>query len=299
MAASGNSDGVAQLAAARASLSAGVQAMGAVAPATINYGTPSGRENAAMAYDPAVGFVVMYGGLNISSTGTKTILSDTWGFQTGSWAVINAGGPPPLYGAAMTYEYGGVLRMVGGMSNSGPSGTCWTFSGTSGQGLGGTYHWTQTSCPIGPRYSAGMAYDANDGYMVLFGGMGSSGVLGDTWICQKGTWTNLQFPPGASPSARYNFSMVYDSVDGYVLLNGGMIQSGGQTGPMVGSTLQTLNDTWKFTGGAWTNITAIAPPPSTGLSAGQRLGLRRYGRLHARIRGRSMPGSRPSAAVAT
>ncbi|MGC2035707.1 MAG: kelch repeat-containing protein [Thermoplasmata archaeon] len=91
-----------------------------------------------------------------------------------------------------------------------------------------------------------MAYDARDGYAVLFSG---SGAKNDTWTFSNGTWTELTL--SVAPSQRTYAGMTYDMEDHYVLLFGG--HHGNST---------YLNDTWKFQGGKWTPIAAVnAPPP--------------------------------------
>ena len=96
----------------------------------------------------------------------------------------------------------------------------------------------------------GLAYDAKDGYVVLFGGMveSSSGPAPDsnsTWIFRNGTWTNITADSPTHPSARENPGMTYDALDGYVLLTGG-VHTNNRT---------WFFDVWTFTGGNWTNIT--------------------------------------------
>jgi Galactose oxidase, central domain len=91
-----------------------------------------------------------------------------------------------------------------------------------------------------------MAYDARDGYVVLFSG---SGAKNDTWTYSHGTWTELTL--SVAPSQRTYAGMTYDTEDHYVLLFGG--HHGSST---------YLNDTWMFKGGKWTQIAAVnAPPP--------------------------------------
>ena len=95
--------------------------------------------------------------------------------------------------------------------------------------------WLKLTPPQSPpaRYDASMAYDANSAaqYVVLFGGMGHSGALNDTWSFVRGQWTNLTatFPNGSvSPSARYDAAMAYDanSKFGSIVLFGGLGASG-------------------------------------------------------------------------
>ncbi len=112
--------------------------------------------------------------------------------------------------------------------------------------------------PLGlpPLRGASLAYDPIDNYLVLFGGCSPQGcpAPAQTWKFAGGTWSNLS-TPGTVPPARAFATMAYDSKDGYVLLFGGW--AGGN---------RTLNDTWAFVGGVWTNLTspAVAPPPLAG-----------------------------------
>jgi len=113
-----------------------------------------------------------------------------------------------------------------------------------------------------PRWGAAMAYDANalDRYVVLFGGEGPNGPLGDTWIFQGGEWTNATpSTPNATntPTPRYGAAMTYDSSDGYVLL------FGGASGPIAGASDPFLNDTWEFVHGAWARLCALCSPGVT------------------------------------
>jgi hypothetical protein len=103
-----------------------------------------------------------------------------------------------------------------------------------------------------------MAYDAADGYTVLFGGTVGTykqGVYvvdnctGQTWIFKAGEWTDLDIP---GPPASCNPSVVYDSSDGYVLEYGGTVD--------VGSPSQyPSNQTWIFTRGSWTELNILNP----------------------------------------
>lgn len=103
-----------------------------------------------------------------------------------------------------------------------------------------------------------MAYDPPDGGVVLFGGsaipsQGGATVYGDTWFYVNGQWINLTGQLPTSPSPRTNAAMVYDPVDGYVLLFGG---AGGTNAAVP------LNDTWEFHNMRWTELSpARAPPP--------------------------------------
>ena len=64
-----------------------------------------------------------------------------------------------------------------------------------------------------------MAYDAARQRVVLFGGIGSTGYLGDTWEWDGTTWA--QKFPANTPSAKLIYSMTYDPILGEVLMFGG------------------------------------------------------------------------------
>ena len=102
------------------------------------------------------------------------------------------------------------------------------------------------------RATPAMAYSATGQYVLYFGGGWASGSsTADTWIFAGGVWTNISATLTLSPSPREDASLVWDASDGYVLLFGGYTNYGlGYNGSY------TLNDTWSFSGGAWTNITS-------------------------------------------
>ncbi len=102
-----------------------------------------------------------------------------------------------------------------------------------------------------------MVYDAEDGYVVLFGGSFlnltsfHTTYYNDTWALENGKWVNLT-AAGPAPSPREGFEMAYDAEDGYVVLFGGH----------PGKGPNALNDTWTFSSGIWTNITGVRSPPA-------------------------------------
>ncbi|MCI4366580.1 MAG: hypothetical protein L3K08_02380 [Thermoplasmata archaeon] len=101
-----------------------------------------------------------------------------------------------------------------------------------------------------------MAYDAADGYVVLFGGenLTSGGhyvLTNSTWTYHAGVWIKLR--PMLAPSAREYASMVYDLAGRSVLLFGG---DGNATSPLY------LNDTWTFHHGRWTHVRHSGAPPA-------------------------------------
>jgi Galactose oxidase, central domain len=92
--------------------------------------------------------------------------------------------------------------------------------------------WTKQHPAAHPsaRSGAAVAYDAATGTVVLFGGAGSQGVLGDTWVWDGSTWAKQH--PAASPPARSDTAMAYDAATGTVVLFGGFKPAS----PALGST---------------------------------------------------------------
>jgi hypothetical protein len=164
---------------------------------------------------------------------------------TPSWTQLTYPVPPSRVGASMVYDAKDkYVLLFGGYGPSYPGGApssdTWTFK----SGI-----WTELTPATSPpaRQLASMTYDAKDGYVLLYGGLGSSKVLSDTWKFANGKWTKLS--PTTNPGARYAASMAYDAKDGYVVLFGGTGASGLE--PSL---------TWKFVGGQWTSISTTPAP---------------------------------------
>ena len=188
--------------------------------------SPSARDTAVMAYDPSSGLVVLFGG---QGNGLN-FLGDTWTWNGTTWTQQTPATSPSARGnAVMAYDAtSGQELLFGGQGN----GTgfpflndTWTWNGTT---------WTQLSPATSPPLTgqAVMAYDANSGQELLFGGVntGGSNILGDTWTWNGTTWT--QQTPATSPEARFSATMAYDPSSGLVVLFGG------------GSNSGFLGDTW-------------------------------------------------------
>lgn len=198
--------------------------------------SPSARAGAMMAFDPATGNVVLFGGQNASG-----VLGDTWTWNGSDWAALApATAPAARAGGMLAYDAGtGQLLLFGGYSGSTYFGDTWAWNGAS---------WTQLTPTSSPpaRANGSIAYDEGTGQMVLFGGNTSGGPVADTWLWTGGTWT--QVLPATSPPARSAGAMVFDGIDGYVLLFGGSGVSG------------VLGDTWKWTGATWVALSPVASP---------------------------------------
>jgi PKD repeat protein len=120
----------------------------------------------------------------------------------------------------------------------------------SAAGSGGWTNRTSSlsSAPPG-RWGAMSAYDAADGYLLLFGGTGPTHApLRDTWTYSGGTWRNITATAGTAPSARSEGTMAYDPSANEVVLYGG-IHSG-----------TYLGDTWTFSAGRWSSLAGNTTP---------------------------------------
>src|SRR6202011_4713994 len=109
---------------------------------------------------------------------------------------------------------------------------------------------------------ADMAFDANTGSIVLFGGMGASGPLRDTWTWDGSTWT--QQHPAHDPPPTFLGPRAYDPASHDVVLltvtsppvpSGPISSSSGadRWGPASGQT-------WLWDGADWHTAPGAQPP---------------------------------------
>lgn len=124
-----------------------------------------------------------------------------------------------------------------------------------------TRGWVQRNISNPPaRVWGSMADDPADNGTLLFGGTSATNSgLNDTWLYRGGRWTETcsgtSRPPSCpvSPSARDGAWVNYDAAEHEVILVGGV---------SADLYANTLNDTWGFRNGTWTNLTGAIRPPS-------------------------------------
>ncbi len=118
-----------------------------------------------------------------------------------------------------------------------------------------------------PRNYARLAFDAQGGELILFGGTSAfdNGTQraydsDETWAWTGVRW--VQRYPAHTPSARSAHVMAYDSARGRIVLFGGREQLGLATGEV-----NDLGDTWAYANGDWTELNPATTPGPRQLSA--------------------------------
>ncbi len=204
---------------------------------------PSAREDAAMAYDRADGYTVLFGGWD-GFPGPSDIYNDTWEFRAGVWVqLFPAASPPARYDALMaTDPVSGCVILFGGTGISRSYNDTWQYC----HGF-----WTNETTGSAPYVTAAsMTGDPPCGCILLFGGGTGFAAYSNTWEWEDGSWSELSLT--VSPSPRWNAGMAYDAQASAVILFSGDNQSGAMP-----------NDTWEFVNQSWSEVrTPSSPPPS-------------------------------------
>ncbi|HEX6489522.1 MAG TPA: kelch repeat-containing protein [Candidatus Dormibacteraeota bacterium] len=199
---------------------------------------PPGSYWSSLAYDPADHDLILFGGADPSlapGVGQTT----TWRWTGSDWQqVATQGSPPGRYGASLGYDQSiGKLVLFGG----------WTQINCScgkGHALGDTWEygggtWSQVSSTLAPspRYGAALAYDAQMGETVLFGGLADPYTIDDTWTFSQNGWALSE--PISPPGCRSWMSAAYDAAAKQTVLFGGWANCDAAPYGYMG-------DTWKL-----------------------------------------------------
>ena len=181
---------------------------------------PPPRYGHAMVYDPAIGRVILFGGLG----GDGRVVNDIWAYDpaANAWTELHPGGDPPpaRYGHAMACEpASGRLIIHDGCDASGAIfDDIWAYDPA-------TNAWIELE-PRGEAPPArdwhSMVFDSASSSVIMFGGWSGSTVLKDLWAYDPvaNAWNQLS-PTGASPPARDLHCLVYDLSGARVILFGG------------------------------------------------------------------------------
>jgi hypothetical protein len=146
--------------------------------------SPPARSYLAMAYDPASGKVIVFGGYD--GTG---YLNDTWTFDGINWTHVDAS-PSPSARANAQMAYDSVTHKVvlfGGYNGTNYKGDTWLWDGT-------TSRWTRVRTAHHPRPVTGpMLFPDPNGRVDLFGGFDGHFYQLTMWQWTGSDWTRL-FP---------------------------------------------------------------------------------------------------------
>jgi len=220
--------------------------------------SPSARWGAALTYDSAGGFLLLFGGRNSSNT-----LGDTWAFNATGWHPLSSPSAPSGRAfASIAYDPDlSAVVLFGGLTGGAiptTSNQTWLFDSTGWVDATG-----QFDSPPAARAWAAEAYDASDGYLLLFGGSSSPSSqvpLGGTWILSPRGWWNASKPDAPGPTARLGASLAFDASTGSLVLFGGAAAS-----PTEPDAFPA--DTWSFAAGVWNDLSAglaMHPPGREG-----------------------------------
>jgi N-acetylneuraminic acid mutarotase len=207
---------------------------------------PAPRALHQMVYDPVGGKVILFGG-----TSDAGRWDDTWAYDpaANTWTDLGVGGPAARSAHAMVFDTTlGVAILFGGNEGDTRFDDTWAYDPAANT-------WTDLD-PAGSvpsaRSALAMAYEPVEDRVILFGGYDGE-FLNDTWAYDPttNTWTDLD-PIGDVPVPRANHRMVYDEMDGRVLLFGGY----------DGTT--ELYDVWAYSlaTNTWADLDPIGPPPA-------------------------------------
>lgn len=229
-----------------------------------------------MAYDPAHGSIVLFGGADLTGN-----VGDTWRLANGTWTQVPTTGPSARTRAGMTFDpIRRAMVLYGGDDSSGViadpwilDGNTWSPIAASQPGLlesmematdtargrailvGGTTPantaqtktWTLSSTawvadPAGTVLPGlighAAAFDSLRGRAVVFGGGASVGAESNTTLELHG---NEWFAGATNGPARAHASLAYDAARGVTVMFGG--DNGGNE----------QQETWTYDGTTWTN----------------------------------------------
>lgn len=140
----------------------------------------------------------------------------------------------------------GVTVLFGGIRREGGT---WVACGDTWEWNGATWSQRAITGPS-PRSYVTMVYDTARGVTVLFGGVVYDGTyvsFDDTWEWDGNVWHREDV---LGPSARFAYSMTYDSARAVTVLFGGLYIDG---------AYHWYDDTWEFDGAEWTQRPVSGP----------------------------------------
>lgn len=160
---------------------------------------------------------------------------ELWRWNGATWSLVSVGGPSPRSGAMMWHQQGDTY-VFGGTDANGYCADVWRWNGA----------WSPA--PAGPpaRTGAGVAFDAANQRLVLYGGLVQQGVaVDDTWLFDGVTWQSVTTLP--RPPARAGMGMAFDPTRNRVVVTGGRYWP-------TPVTPVPRYDTWEWDGTTWQQV---------------------------------------------
>ena len=214
------------------------------------------RTAEAAVLDLALGVPIMFGGTIAASAPAPTgpgvgsdVTIELMTLGSGAWTplVTSTTAPTARGGLAAAYdEVGRETVFFGGALAAGDVDTNETWSWRHDRAS----EWQQETparAPT-PRRDTAMAYDADRGLVVLFGGVSAAGVNAETWHWDRAARSWVEDAPSAIPP-RAGAGLAYDRVHHQLVLFGGR-----------GVSAARLADTWLLTVDGWTQAPQAAGP---------------------------------------
>ena len=178
--------------------------------------------------------------------------SEVWSWSGSTWSRVDATGPPPrTMGRALYDPVRRCVTSVGGRvgPSESPSDETWEW-------CGGTWR-LAASALDGPNVHFEMAYDAERGTAVRFGGALRIAPRRLSWPTTTWSWNADAWRIAATdgPPGRAASHMVYDERRREVVLFGGQ-----GAAPAEGQSQPLFGDTWIWNGRSWRLASAEGPP---------------------------------------
>lgn len=213
---------------------------------------PGARDQAAMAYDPLLREVILFGGYNF----TYFDYNDTWAYHAGVWTDLTPNltvSPPARWSPSLAYDPAlkGVL-LFGGRTFTKYFNDTWLYNST------GWHRMAPPHAPA-PRSAAGLAWDPLRHEMILYGGwIGNlyphpTTYFSDTWALHGHQWTNLTASLSATPGARGWPDLAYDGRTKQLVEFGGLENYANGTTAWVGTT-------WVLGALGWSALSTASAP---------------------------------------
>jgi hypothetical protein len=203
---------------------------------------PPRRTGAAVAWDPDMHAVLLFGG---EASGNEGLLHDTWAWNGSIWRDVGTGrlAPPPSLMSTMTYDrHLHEMVLVESDVHFGAPIQLWTWDGAA---------WRQRSVSGGPTSPlAAIGFEARTGTMVgIAGECFSFECRSQTWSWDGTAWRQLR--PAHEPDfAFYSMALAPDPISGRLLL---VTVSSNTLGPAP-------TETWSWDGRDWVGLQLIGHP---------------------------------------